>query len=343
MGVMATEEAKVREALQQASKAATDGDLQAIDSILRNMPEVLRARDDQGRTLLLLACRAATGNVALPPVAGTPGQHAVVDRILAAGADPSAADNEGWSPLHAAATGGHTDLVRRLLAAGASREGHLLGTRGGSPLAIGLFYAQGAKLDAVLGDPAVPDNLRTAAALGKPIARFFEKDEPTAQAREGLDFYRPSLGFPVWERTCQRQELLDEALSWAARNDRCDAMAELVALGANVNANPYRGTPLLWAIYSDRVAAATWLLDHGADPDLRHDFGGAEHGKNAVAMHLAAQFDCVQCLRLLLDRGADPTIKDAAYGGTPLGWAEHGGAKNAIVMLKANQARGSIF
>ncbi len=46
-------------------------------------------------------------------------------------------------------------------------------------------------------------------------------------------------------------------------------MTELVRAGVNVNANAYRGTPLLWAIYADRSKAATWLLDHGADPDLR--------------------------------------------------------------------------
>ncbi|HEU4580092.1 MAG TPA: ankyrin repeat domain-containing protein, partial [Polyangiaceae bacterium] len=113
----------------------------------------------------------------------------------------------------------------------------------------------------------------------------------------------PRGGIPLWERTYSRQELLDEALSWAARNEALGAMAQLVQLGADVNANPYRGTPLLWAVYGDRVAAATWLLDHGADPDLRHDFGGAQHGRGAVALHLAAQYSCLGCLRLLLARG----------------------------------------
>ena len=63
-------------------------------------------------------------------------------------------------------------------------------------------------------------------------------------------------------------------------------MKLLVANGADVNGSPYRGTALLWAIYSDCVPAAEWLLDHGADPDLRHDFGGKGHGVQAVALHL---------------------------------------------------------
>ena len=83
----------------------------------------------------------------------------------------------------------------------------------------------------------------------------------------------------------------------------------------------------------DNLRAAAWLLDHGADPDRRHDFGGAEHGKNAVAMHLAAQFGSLKCLELLLHRGADPSIKDAAFEGTPLGWARHAGAETSIALL----------
>jgi ankyrin repeat protein len=306
----------------------------ALEQILRDSPELLQERDGEGHTLLGLACKTATGEVALPPKSGTPEQHAAVDLLLAAGADASAAAHNGWAPLHTAAMTGHLDLARRLLAAGASREGRLMGARGGSPLALALFYAQ-TKMAEFLADPPVPDNLRTAAALNRPIDRFVSGEGLTPQAAEGTDFYRPLEVFPVWERSNSRQELLDEALSWAARNDAREAMEALVRLGADVNSNAYRGTPLLWAIYGDRVAAATWLLDHGADPDLRHDFGGREHGRSAVAMHLAAQYSCLKCLRLLLDRGADASIKDAAYHATPLGWAEYGGAAEAAAMLRS--------
>lgn len=321
------------ETLERAARAAADGDLLALERILREAPEVLHARSADGHTLLGLACKAATGDVALPPIPGTPRQHEAVDRILAAGADPSAAANDGWAPLHTAAMTGHVDMARRLLAAGARRQGSLLGTGGGSPLSLALFYAQ-REVAEILAEPPVPDNLRAAAALGRSLERFVDGQRLTPQASEGTDFYRPFIVFPAWERTNSRQELLDEALSWAARSDRCESMAELVKLGANVNSNAYRGTPLLWAVYADRVAAATWLLDHGADPDLRHDFGGQAHGSGAVAMHLAAQYEALKCLRLLLERGADSTIRDAAYNATPLGWAEHEGAARAAAMLR---------
>ncbi len=318
--------------LTRASAAARAGDLDGLERILSEHPEVIAARDGHGRALLDLACRAATGDIAIPLVPGTPAQHAAVDRILAAGADPSAADDDGWTPLHTAGMAGHIDLARRLVVAGASVHANAHGREGGSPLSYALFYAKAYMAEALA--PVYPDNLRTAAALGRGLDRFVgHGGDLTPAALGGLDFYAPVF-FPALERTFERQEVLDEALCWAARNNECGSMQVLVDLGADVNANPFRGTPLLWACYSDKVEAAAWLLDHGADPDLRHDWGGEGHGVQAVAMHLAAQHDAVDCLNLLLDRGADPTVVDAAHGGTPLGWAEHGGAMAAVEILE---------
>ena len=315
----------------RAVEAAREGKLDTLEGILSAWPGVLRATDDDGRTLLDHACRAATGDIAIPLDPGTPEQHAAVEMILAAGADPSAADNDGWTPLHSAGMAGHTELGGRLVAAGASVEADAYGKAGGSALSYALFYAK-AYMGEVLR-PVYPDNLRAAAALGDDIGRFVDGDGLTPDAYEGLDFYAPVF-FPTWQRTKSRQEVLDEALSWASRNNQCESMAALVEAGANVNANPFRGTPLLWACYADKVEAARWLLDHGADPDLRHDWGGEGHGVSAVAMHLAAQHGAVGCLELLLDRGADPTIVDGAHGGDPLGWAEFGGATESADLLR---------
>lgn len=296
---------------------------------------MLKETDSDGRGLLDHACRAATGGIAIPLVPGTPGQHAAVDLILAAGADPSTADNDGWTPLHTAGMAGHADLGTRLVKAGARADAEAYGKAGGSALSYALFYAK-AYMGAVLR-PVYPDNLRTAAALGADIDRFVQGGELTPQTYTGLDFYAPVF-FPAWERTKDRQEVLDEALSWASRNNQCESMAALVDLGADVNASAFRGTPLLWACYADKIDAARWLLNHGADPNLRHDWGGEGHGVSAVAMHLAAQNNAVGCLELLLDRGADATIIDGAHGGNPLGWAEYSGATEAAEILRRRRA-----
>ncbi len=318
--------------LQQAAIALRDGGVEALERMLSRSPAVLTARDNNGRTLLDLACRAATCDIAIPLAPGTPQQHAAIDLILNAGADPATADNDGWTPLHTAGMAGHADLARRLVEAGAPVDVNAYGMEGGSALSYALFYAKPYMGEVLV--PVYPDNLRTAAALGHDISRFIAVGgELTPAARYGLDFYAPVF-FPSWDRTLDRQEVLDEALSWAARNNQCGSISALVALGANVNANPFRGTPLLWACYSDKVEAAACLLDHGADPDLRHDFGGEGHGVQAVAMHLAAQHDAVKCLNLLLERGADPTVTDAAHHATPLVWAEFCGAAEAAEVLK---------
>ncbi len=320
------------EPFANALQACEEGRAADLARLLRDSPELVKHADEDGWTLLLAACDAFTGERALPPVEASAQQHAVLELLLSAGADPSASDAEGWAPLHTAAMTGNEDLANTLLKAGAARAGNLLGTEGGSALALALFYAKPA-LGELLAQPSVSDNLRTAAALGRDLDRFFEGQTPSAAAKIGLDFYRPTAQWPDWERTFERQELLDEALAWAARNGQVGSLQALVARGANVNSNSYRGTPLLWAIYSDREDVATWLLDHGADPDLKHDFGGTGHGVGAVAMHLAAQYSGLKCLRLLLERGADMEIQDDGFSATPMEWAMHSDAEAAVRML----------
>jgi ankyrin repeat protein len=322
--------------LQRAGEAARHGDLDGLQACLSadNVAELLNSRDEAGDSLLTIACRAATDDMAIPRCDGTPEQHAAIDMILEAGADPAAANDEGRSPLHIAAMADHRDLATRLLAAGAPRSGRLYGCEGGSPLALALFYARSGVAE-VLAQPPTPDNLRHAAALGAPLDRFFSGGHLKPEALTGLDFYRPLMLFPEWQRSFETQEVLDEALTWAARNGQIQSMELLLELGADINSNPYRGTALLWACYDDRVDAAAWLLDHGAEADLLHDFGGAGHGEGAAAIHLAAQFASLGCLQLLIDRGADYHIVDRTHGGTPEDWARVHDADDAIRLLRA--------
>lgn len=320
-------------ALVRAIEAVSMTSPEKLSRILRQVPQIVNLETPGADSLLGLACRLATGDIAIPAVAGTRNQHQVVDLLLNAGADPDRGTPEGWSPLHTAAMSGHRGLAKRLLAAGATTEGNLYQCEGGSPLALALFYAK-TELAVYLANPAVPDNLRHAAAMGSNLDRFFDADQLTVQAKLGLDFYRPLKIFPVWQRHFSYQEILDEALSWASRNDQCASIGYLIERGADVNSNAYRGTPLLWAIYSDSVKAARLLLDLGADPDLRHNFGGEGHGVKATALHLAAQFESLHCIDLLLSRGANPSITDQAHGGDALGWAEFSGSEAAAKILR---------
>jgi ankyrin repeat protein len=80
--------------------------------------------------------------------------------------------------------------------------------------------------------------------------------------------------------------VLDEALVWAAKADRIEALLLLVELGARVDADPYRGTPLAWAAANGRVASIRKLVELGADVNERGTFGGPDHGEDVTALHL---------------------------------------------------------
>jgi ankyrin repeat protein len=84
--------------LRQAAEAARKGDLTTLDTLLDKSPGLIHERDDNGETLLHHACRAATGDIAIPRVDGTPEQHRAVGTIIAAGSDLNATTPDGWSP-----------------------------------------------------------------------------------------------------------------------------------------------------------------------------------------------------------------------------------------------------
>jgi ankyrin repeat protein len=155
--------------------------------------------------------------------------------------------------------------------------------------------------------------------------------QPAAGAHRG--FYRPHGGFPFWIPSDDPQEVLDEALSWAARSNRAEAVRALVERGARTEADVYRGTPLMWAAAFGRADAVRALLAAGADPSGRATFGGPTHGEGVTPLHLAAQGGHLEAIGLLLEAGADPTLRDDLYNGLPENWAEQGGQKAARRLL----------
>ena len=61
------------------------------------------------------------------------------------------------------------------------------------------------------------------------------------------EFHRPHSGFPPWRPRDDAQEIIDEALGYAARSGRVDAMALLFSRGADLDSAPYQATPLVLA------------------------------------------------------------------------------------------------
>ena len=299
-----------------AFRAVESGDRAGLIELLDRYPELIEDRGTNGNDLLGMAASCGPG-------------RALVPLLLERGADPNRGNDYGWTALHQAAYGGDTELARVLLAAGADTGISARGD-GGTPLVVALFWGNRVVVD-LLG--LEPRNLRVAAGLGR--IDLIRELAGTPQAGAHRDFYRPHGGFPAWTPSDDPQEVLDEALVWAAKSDRVEALAALVELGAGIDADPYRGTPLIWAAALGRVAAIRRLLELGADPNAVGTFGGPDHGEGVTALHLAAQNGDQDAVRALLDAGADPTIRDALHGGAAWSWAEHGGHHELAELLRS--------
>ncbi|MBA3557318.1 MAG: ankyrin repeat domain-containing protein [Gemmatimonadaceae bacterium] len=330
------EAGEIEEPFVKLIEAGKAGDWASVTSILSAHPEFVHARGTNGNTLLNLAC-SLVECVAPDASAGNAdeGRLGAVRLLLSAGANPNQGNDRGWTPLHQAGYRNDPEMVALLLDGGARFDVEAHGA-GGTPLAVALFWGHREASDLLARSGIVPRNLRVAAGLGRTdlIEECFTPDgRLTAAARSARGFYRPHSGFPFWKPSDDSQEVIDEALVWAAKSDRVEVMPLLVERGANIAADLYRGTPLLWAAGNGRVRAVTWLLQHGVDVNSRATFGGMSHGKDVTALHLAAQDGDLAMVKLLVRSGGDPTIQDAIYHSSPAGWATHFGATEVAAYL----------
>ncbi|HET6704911.1 ankyrin repeat domain-containing protein [Amycolatopsis sp.] len=304
------------EPFARAYRAIEARDPAGLAKLLEEFPGLVDARGTNGNDLLGMA--GATHDERLSRI------------LLDHGADPGRGNVHGWTPLHQAAYSNLPLLLDLLLERGAPVDVHARGD-GGTPLVVALFWGHREAAGKLAEHSRAPGNLRVAAGLGD----IELLDELLTSGRGGAHrgFYRPHSGFPRWQPTDDPAEARDEALAWAARNDRVDALRTLVARGADVNADVYRGTALAWAAASGRLAAVRTLLDLGADVNFRGTFGGPHHGEGVTALHLAAQSGHLDVIRALAESGADLGARDAIFGSTPERWAEVCGQPAARELL----------
>lgn len=77
---------------------------------------------------------------------------------------------------------------------------------------------------------------------------------------------------------------------------------------------------LALAAYNRHAGVAGLLLDCGAEPNVYNPDGLHAH---ATPLHLAVDAGCLETVKTLIERGADPAMPDKLFGGTAVGWAEH--------------------
>jgi ankyrin repeat protein len=323
--VQALASGAVEEPFMVAFEALRNRDWDRLMTTMRSHPHVARARGTNGNTLLNLGCSLLCGPVgrAIPERE----IKRIFHRLLEAGADVDQPNDRGWTPLHQTAYSNQPTTAMMLIEAGAAVDPEAHGS-GGTPLAVALFWGHREVAEVLARAAIIPRNLRIASGLGRgDLIRdcFDASGDLTEKAGAARGFYRPHSGFPVWRQSNDRQEILDEALVWAAKSDRVEVFQLLIDHGARIAADPYRGTPLLWAVSCHRPRAVAWLLEHGVDVNQVGTFGGPAHGEGVSGLHLAAQNNDLDMVKLLRQRGADPTITDRIYQSTPAGWAEHFG------------------
>jgi ankyrin repeat protein len=82
--------------------------------------------------------------------------------------------------------------------------------------------------------------------------------------------------------------------------------------------------------FSGRVEVMQWLRGHGADVN------GSVH-LGLTALHMAVMAQRLDCVRWLVERGADLSRTDQIHHGTPLGWAEHSARDSAVHRFLSRQ------
>jgi ankyrin repeat protein len=302
-----------------AVEAIQHGRPEELARIVAGAPTLLSRRGAEGHGLLLMAAQERS--------------RALVEVLLAAGADPNACADNGWTPLHQAAYGEpperevegqrpSLEVMEALLAAGSDLTAESRGD-GGTPLLQALFWGHRLLAERLAESGIVPLNLRSAAGLGRIdlLEAFFDGDgalRPEAGRHRG--YAAPHAGFPDFTPGESAQEVLADALVYAGCNGRLEAVEWLLDRGANPDAHPYQETALFAAVRNGHADVVQRLLERGADVNARGDWASMTR---LTALHHAASVSQIDMARLLVAAGADLDATDEVAGGTPLGWAAH--------------------
>jgi ketosteroid isomerase-like protein len=120
---------------------------------------------------------------------------------------------------------------------------------------------------------------------------------------------------------------VDELIAGAMAGDR-DTVDRLLAADPGLRERAIERHPgqLVRAAGQDSYEAVAVLIKLGFDVNAR---------PRTAPLHEAAMRGNLPVIRLLLDHGADPNVRDTGYDATPAGWAEHHGQRDAQQLLEA--------
>lgn len=244
------------------------------------------------------------------------GRQPVVDLLLRAGADPNGnnAEYAHWSPLMLAISGSRPAIQRALLRRGA-RIGLVEALMKGDDRTVLRLLKPG-----VSALPPAPNDgsLLMFARTNRAIDRLLElgvsadtRDRWGASPIAALSRLGRA-GRPL-VRHLQSRGVRPEPAEFARMADRA-ALTALARENPLVLRDP---AVLMGAVDFKHHSLVRWLLSQGADSNARST-AQSQH----TALHSAAWNGDLPMVKLLVQAGADPSLRDRQYDATPQGWAE---------------------
>ncbi len=256
-------------------------------------------------------------------------QEEIVAKLLAAGANPNAANRYGITPLWLSATNGSAAVTSMLLKAGADAKATLphgetalmAAARTGEPETIRLLIEAGSDPNAHETSQG-ETGLMWAAAENHP-----EAIQTLIKGGANPDLHGKALDLaPMkWMQVGMVDTMLARggwtAVMYAARQDAKDAVRALAESGADLNARDADGTTSLqFAIINQHYDLAGLLLEKGANPNVA-DNTGMTSVYAAVDMNsfrsdigrpprrLLDKLGALDVLRLTLKHGGNPNAQ----------------------------------
>ena len=270
-----------------AIEAIQAGDLSKLKSLVSDDPSLATGRSSISHPTLLQCLVLDAADV--------PNKVELARVLIDAGAEIN-------GPLCAAGSIGNVEVAAALLDEGAS----LNGTGGWSPLEEALYWGNDGVIELLLERGASIHNLRIASALGRVdlIEGFFNRDGTLKTEAGKIDWpfgdaLTSNLAKPI------KQELQTNIDGWS--NDSRSII----------------NNAFVYACMHNRLEAATLLLQRGADINAippGFDYAG-------TGLHYAALRGHRTMVDFLLQRGANPNVRDSKVNNSPAGWAAYGGHK----------------